>query len=339
MPPSWMLAQIEAGITAKNRLLTILKGKLKGQVRSHVRSQPTAQASPALRPSRLRLVPTLNLLPLLPGSLLRRTLLFKADVSMADATPSKDYTLGKFLVHCTIILWLIFIVLNLREQRMPWGGTLGKGAETPLVMQGGDPYIRALMRTISASESNVQNPYAVIYGGEYTQDLSRHPDRCVPIAVGPNVGQCTTAAGRYQFITTTWLEQAERYHPHPGGFWLWHRYSFEPLYQDAVVYRWLSDATAWGTDLSSLLRQGKITQVLEILSPTWTSLGYGIETNSMSASLPQVYQRVLREELSLASMPATPTIQIGQIGTIQIGTPQMPTNADRSTSTVKATGR
>ncbi|MFQ3617769.1 MAG: glycoside hydrolase, partial [Cyanobacteriota bacterium] len=40
--------------------------------------------------------------------------------------------------------------------------------------------------------------------------------------------------------------------------------------------------------------------VLYILSPTWTSLGYGIETNSMSASLPDIYEEMLREELAIA---------------------------------------
>lgn len=221
----------------------------------------------------------------------------------------EDYTLGKFLVHCTIILWLIFILLNLRGQQS-WFSTSAKGADAPLAMVGGDPYIRALMRTISASESNVPNPYAVVYGGSYVQDLSQHPDRCVPIAVGPNTGKCSTAAGRYQFITTTWLEEAQRYHPNPGGLWMWQRYSFEPQYQDVVLYRWLSDPKAWGTDLGALLRAGKIKTVLHILSPTWTSLGYGIETNSMSASLPQIYQRVLQQEITATGgMPPQKTAQ------------------------------
>ncbi|MGB5713726.1 MAG: glycoside hydrolase, partial [Waterburya sp.] len=34
----------------------------------------------------------------------------------------------------------------------------------PLVMGGGDPYVRALMRTITASEANVTHPYNVVYG-------------------------------------------------------------------------------------------------------------------------------------------------------------------------------
>ncbi len=170
----------------------------------------------------------------------------------------------------------------------------------PLVMQGGDPYIRALMRTISASESNSPQPYSVLYGGSHFKDFSQHPDTCIPITVGPNTGDCTTAAGRYQFITTTWIEQAQKYHPKPDGLWLWQSYSFAPEYQDEVVYSWLNDPTAWGVSLSELLRQGQVNEVLQILSPTWTSLGYGIESNSMSGALPQIYEEMLREELQTA---------------------------------------
>jgi len=165
----------------------------------------------------------------------------------------------------------------------------------PLIMTGGDPYIRALMRTISASESNVEYPYSVLYGGQYVRDLKRHPDKCVTIVVGPNKGDCTTAAGRYQMLSTTWEIKSERYHPQrlDGGS----SYSFEPEFQDEVVYAWLSDDSAWGgVDLADLLRQGRIDDVLKILSPTWTSLGYGIETNSMSEYLPEIYQDVLAQE-------------------------------------------
>lgn len=170
----------------------------------------------------------------------------------------------------------------------------------PLVMRGGDPYIRALMRTITASEANDSQPYTLLYGGEHIWDLSRHPDRCIPIVAGPNVGNCTTAAGRYQFLSTTWEKMAQRYHPGPSGFLFWHSYSFEAEYQDAVVHAWLSDRQAWGMDISQKLRQGKLQSVLRRLSGTWTSLGYGIETNSMSGYLPEVYQRMLKEELRKA---------------------------------------
>ena len=167
----------------------------------------------------------------------------------------------------------------------------------PLVMQGGDPYVRALMRTITASEANVTHPYNVIYGGDQINNLSSHPELCVAIVTGPNIGNCTTAAGRYQMLDFTWKKQAQKYHPNPSGIWRWKSYSFEAEYQDAVVHAWLSDSQAWGSDIPQLLRQGKINQVLQLLSGTWTSLGYGIETNSMSNYLPQIYHNMLGEEL------------------------------------------
>jgi len=76
------------------------------------------------------------------------------------------------------------------------------------------------------------------------------------------------------------------------------KFYFAPEYQDAVTYGWLSDRQAWGTDISALLRAGKLTEVLQLLSGTWTSLGYGIETNSMSSKLPGIYQNLLQEELA-----------------------------------------
>ncbi len=172
----------------------------------------------------------------------------------------------------------------------------------PLEMKGGDPYLRALMRTISAAESNTQDPYRLLYGGDRVKDLSVHPDECVPIVNGPNKDDCTTAAGRYQFLTSTWDREARLYHPdRPAWYEPWEQFSFEPVDQDEVVYGWLADSAVWGTDLSALLRKGEVTKVLKLLSGTWTSLGYGIEDNSMSTLLPQIYEEMLTEELGTSA--------------------------------------
>jgi muramidase (phage lysozyme) len=176
----------------------------------------------------------------------------------------------------------------------------------PLAMAGGNPYVRALMRTISASESNDLKPYGLLYGGQYFSDWSRHPDRCIVIQSGPNQGDCTTAAGRYQFITTTWEEKAQHYHPNPDGWFLWQHYSFDPVSQDRVVHRWLSDSEAWGVDIPALLKAGQLNAVLDRLSGTWTSLGYGIETNDMTPHLNGLYQRFLREELAQSKLSKSP---------------------------------
>ncbi|MEG4323138.1 MULTISPECIES: glycoside hydrolase family protein [unclassified Microcoleus] len=210
---------------------------------------------------------------------------------------SEIQILGFIIAIGVVISGAVFLVANLRGNQ-PFSQSASEVRKMPpLAMKTGDPYIRALMRTISASESNVSRPYHVVYGGKYVLDLSRHPDWCVKIVNGPNVGKCTTAAGRYQFLTSTWKDKAKRYHPNPGNFVLWQDYSFEPEYQDAVVYAWLSDRKFWKADIPEMLRQERLTDVLRMLSGTWTSLGYGIENNSMSSSLPKVYQKVLREEL------------------------------------------
>jgi muramidase (phage lysozyme) len=209
-------------------------------------------------------------------------------------------TLGKRLIAGSAsAIALMFLLSNLDgmdyTQRSPY--PTGVNGTPPLVMKDGDPHIRALMRTITASEANDSQPYSIIYGGEHVSDLGRHPELCVPIVAGPNVGNCTTAAGRYQFLNTTWNEKAQRYHPRPSGFWRWQSYSFEPEFQDAVVHAWLSDPQAWGVDIAEQLRQGKLEDVLRQLSGTWTSLGYGIEDNAMTGYLPRIYERMLREEL------------------------------------------
>lgn len=172
----------------------------------------------------------------------------------------------------------------------------------PLVMTGGNPYIRALMRTISASEAQDSvDPYTLLYGGKHFSDLTRHPNQCITIVSGSHQGECSTAAGRYQVLNSTWLEKVQQYHPKHSKSLTGISYSFEPQFQDQVVYAWLNDHHAWGADIVALLEQGKLNQVLKLLSGTWTSLGYGTENNSITPLLSQVYQKVLAEELAKAN--------------------------------------
>lgn len=202
------------------------------------------------------------------------------------------------LASLTLITSSLFGCIKPKSRYQPQNYPLTIRGTQPLAMEGGDPHIRALMRTITASEANVKQPYHVLYGGSLVTDLTTHPDSCITITVGVNKGNCSTAAGRYQMLNFVWDEKARRYHPHPDGVLWWKQYSFEPEYQDAVVYGWLSDRNAWGIDIAQTLKAGNIETVLRLLSGTWTSLGYGIETNSMSQYLPQIYRNMLQEELS-----------------------------------------
>ena len=210
--------------------------------------------------------------------------------------PSSAFWDSTWRARVALPLAAVSLMLVLLWLWRPW--LLLPGTQ-PLVMQGGDPYLRALMRTISAAESNVRRPYHVVYGGDYVGTLDRHPNRCEAIGQGPNRGNCSTAAGRYQLLYSTWLELAAKYHPQRTDDALDATgLSFAPVYQDAVVHAWLQERR-WG-NLSAQLQQGRIQPVLRRLSGTWTSLGYGIESNSMSRELPGVYLGLVREELKAA---------------------------------------
>jgi muramidase (phage lysozyme) len=166
-----------------------------------------------------------------------------------------------------------------------------------LVMKGGDPHIRALMRMISTSEANDAQPYSLIYGGSRAAKLDKHPNKCVTINAGPNKGNCSTAAGRYQTINTTWYDIAERYQGKKICFMWKCNYSFAPVEQDKVVHAWLSDKKFWNMNIAKELQDGKVAAVRKKLSPTWTSLGYGIETNIQTGKLDQNFDQILQEEL------------------------------------------
>ncbi len=171
----------------------------------------------------------------------------------------------------------------------------------PLVMKGGDPYIRSLMRMISTSEANDAQPYSLIYGGSRAEKLYKHPNKCITIKAGPNKGNCSTAAGRYQTINTTWYDIAKRYQGKQICFMWKCQYSFAPVEQDKMVYSWLTDKKFWGMDIAQELQNGNVAVVRKKLSPTWTSLGYGIETNIHTNKLDQNFTQILQEELNNAA--------------------------------------
>jgi muramidase (phage lysozyme) len=225
--------------------------------------------------------------------------------SRAPPLPShqRDVRSAPWLARLGLTALAVLLMLALLWWWRPW--LLLPGTQ-PLVMTGGDPYLRALMRTISASESNVMRPYHVVHGGDSVGALDRHPNRCERIGAGPNRGNCSTAAGRYQLLYSTWLELAARHHPDRSDDPLDAvNLSFAPVYQDLVVHAWLAEAR-WGR-LSDQLRAGRVQPVLRRLSGTWTSLGYGIESNNMSRELPRIYQRLVQEELQAAGAPAAKT--------------------------------
>src|SRR5687768_5922678 len=71
------------------------------------------------------------------------------------------------------------------------------------------PVARALLETIAGPEN--KGDYNVIYGGGQFDSFDDHPRQPVLITSGPNAGQYSSAAGKYQFLGSTWDDIAQRY--------------------------------------------------------------------------------------------------------------------------------
>jgi muramidase (phage lysozyme) len=126
---------------------------------------------------------------------------------------------------------------------------------------------RALLGRIASGEAT---SYDMLYGGGKFQGYGDHPRIYAPITSGPDVGKKTSAAGLYQFLGSTWDQQAKKL-----GL-----KDFSPANQDAAA--WDLAQTEYkaktGRDLLATLRsgdQGAISDVPRQLSGQWSSLPGG----------------------------------------------------------------
>lgn len=132
------------------------------------------------------------------------------------------------------------------------------------------PHQRALLETISGPESGGR--YDVIYGGERFKDFSDHPRKAIRIQTGPNAGRTSSAAGKYQFLGSTW----DQYKDKLGLA------DFSPENQDRAAWALAADTyrQKTGQDLDAVLQSGDpeaIANVGSTLRGVWTSLPGGIE--------------------------------------------------------------
>jgi muramidase (phage lysozyme) len=127
------------------------------------------------------------------------------------------------------------------------------------------PEGKALLDAIAGSESGGYN--SRYPSKTFDNNWVDHPRISEVIRSGPNKGKTSDAAGRYQFLSSTW----DDYKPAKA---------FTPENQDIAAYRLAIAAYGYGE--SGLIKDLKSdpTKVARKLSRTWTSLPGGIEPNN-----------------------------------------------------------
>lgn len=137
------------------------------------------------------------------------------------------------------------------------GQYTGKAANIP-------PEGKALLDAIAGSESGGYNSR---YPSKTFSGYDDHPRIDETILSGPNKGLTSNAAGRYQFLSTTWDQWK------PGK-------AFTPENQDIAAYNLAIAAYGYGEQgLIKALKKDPLA-VANKLSGTWTSLPGGIEPNN-----------------------------------------------------------
>ena len=73
-----------------------------------------------------------------------------------------------------------------------------------------NPNARKFLDLLSYTEGTQKNGYATAFGGGRIDDLSKHPRTSSGFTQTDGKKNTTTAAGRYQFLSSTWDEQAKK---------------------------------------------------------------------------------------------------------------------------------
>lgn len=158
---------------------------------------------------------------------------------------------------------------------------------------------KALLETIAGPES--AGNYGVIYGGDTFDDFSDHPRKPVLITSGPNKGKYSSAAGKYQFLGSTWDDIAGRYGLD----------DFSPANQDAGAWALASEEYRrdTGRDLAADLAAGDLSRIPGSLRNQWTSMPGGIEQGITLGGFNSAYAKALG---GMKPMPIDPRYDTGQ---------------------------
>jgi muramidase (phage lysozyme) len=137
---------------------------------------------------------------------------------------------------------------------------------------------RALLDTIAEHESG--GHYDIIFGGRRFTDFSHHPNIAVPIPSRP--GLVSTAAGRYQFLFSTWTTYQNRLHLP----------DFMPASQDKAGWELAKMDYHLRTrrDLLEDLQNGELDKIGPGLHDTWTSLPGGSEQTVTFSAFVTLYK-------------------------------------------------
>jgi muramidase (phage lysozyme) len=73
-----------------------------------------------------------------------------------------------------------------------------------------NPNVRSFLDMISAAEGTTQHGYNTLFGGGKMESLTDHPRQLFDFTETTGRPNKTTAAGRYQFLSNTWDEQAKK---------------------------------------------------------------------------------------------------------------------------------
>lgn len=157
------------------------------------------------------------------------------------------------------------------------------------------PQTRALLNTISYAEGTPgESGYSTMFGGGKFDNLSRHPRRVVKS--GP---YASDAAGKYQFLSSTWDEVAKKL-----GL-----KGFSPEEQDVAALYLIDRRGA----LEPHLQGAKFGTVMNKLAPEWASLPtaagqsyYGQPVKSLS-DLYKVYEE--QKKLAVPTQAVAPAPQ------------------------------
>lgn len=83
-------------------------------------------------------------------------------------------------------------------------------AVEPLLPMLDNPNVRSFLDMISAAEGTSKHGYNTLFGGGRMESLADHPRQLFDFTETTGRPNKTTAAGRYQFLSNTWDEQAKK---------------------------------------------------------------------------------------------------------------------------------